>query len=197
MRLVLAAVALAALAAPVAHARKPERATPSAASASGPVVEEKTIAEGLVVQEIDLDGNGKVDVRNTWRPREGGDRALVRKETDLDLDGRFDLVSLYGDDGRLVREEMDSDFDGTLDWTDHYKEGQRVFAEMDSNFDGRKDVFFYYLATDGAAPKLDRKERDTNGDGRVDLWERFDAQGNVTRTARDTDGDGRMDERTE
>ena len=63
MRLVLA-VTLAALTVPAAHA-KPARAPQAPASATGPVIDEKTIAEGLVVQEIDLDGNGKVDVRNT------------------------------------------------------------------------------------------------------------------------------------
>ncbi len=175
-----------------ALAKKPA----AASTASGPAIEEKEV-EGLVAQEIDLDGNGKVDVRNLWQPLESGGRTLVKKETDLDLDGRMDMVSTYDATGALVREEVDLDFDGRNDLTDHYKEGQRVFAELDSNFDGRKDTFLYFLAADGGKPLLDRKERDTNNDGKVDLWERFDAQGLVTRTARDTDGDGRMDERNE
>jgi hypothetical protein len=186
-------VLLFALVAP-AMAKKPARTE----SAQGPVIEEREAAEGLVAQEIDLDGNGRIDVRNLWRPRDDGGRTLVRKETDLDLDGRMDVISHFDAAGALQREEMDVDFDGRPDWTDHYKDGQRVFAELDSNFDGRADTFFYYLAADGGGkPRLDRKERDTDADGKVDLWERFDADGNVTRTARDTDGDGRMDERDE
>lgn len=177
-----------------AFAKKP---APAETAPSGPVIEESSAADGVVVQQIDLDGNGKVEVRNHWRQRETGGRVLVKKESDLDLDGRFDMVSHFAEDGSLVREQMDSDLDGKLDWTDHYKDGQRVFAELDSNFDGRMDVFYYYLASEGGRPRLDRRERDTDADGKVDLWERFDTEGNVTRTARDTNGDGRMDEREE
>ena len=36
---------------------------------------------------------------------------------------------------------------------------------------------------------------DTDGDGMVDYWEKFDTQGNVIRTGRDLDGDGKMDVR--
>ena len=42
-----------------------------------------------------------------------------------------------------------------------------------------------------------RKERDTNGDGRIDVWERYDDQGNVLKAGRDLgpEYDGSVDER--
>ena len=52
------------------------------------------------------------------------------------------------------------------------------------------------IPEDGVA-RLDRKERDSDGDGKVDVWERFNDQGEVVRTGRDTDGDGKMDVREE
>lgn len=161
------------------------------------VIERDLPEEGLVVQEVDLDGNGRPDIWNYYRERASGPRLRVRKKVDLDLDGRVDVVSTFDERGDLEREEMDADFDGIVDWIDHFKDGVRVLSEADTNFDGRSDVFSYYaIGTDGR-PHIDRKERDTNGDGLIDLWERFDTEGNVIRTGRDTDGDGKMDERDE
>ena len=42
-----------------------------------------------------------------------------------------------------------------------------------------------------------RKERDTNGDGKVDFWEYLDEKGNVLKTGKDLDADGVMDVRDE
>ena len=41
--------------------------------------------------------------------------------------------------------------------------------------------------------KVRRKERDSNGDGRVDYWEYLDEKGVVQKVGRDVDGDGVMD----
>ncbi len=171
---------------PVEAAAKPDRIT-----------ERALPDEGLVVQEIDLDGDGRADVFNYYRERAEASRLRVKKEVDLDLDGTIDVISEFDEDGNLQRELMDSDFDGSLDWTDHYENGQRVMAEMDTDFNGLPDVYFYYTVAEGQRPRIDRKERDTNGDGLIDFWERFDAEGNVIRTGRDIDGDGKMDERDE
>jgi hypothetical protein len=159
------------------------------------VIETPLEGEGLIMQEIDLDANGRADVVNVYREREANGRVHVQKKVDLNLDGKMDIVSSFDDDGSLKMERIDSDFDGVFDWTDHYKDGVRVMAEMDTNFDGRSDIWFYYAVGPDGRPRIDRKERDTNGDGQIDFWERFDAQGSVMRTGRDTDGDGKMDER--
>ncbi len=169
-----------------------------ATSHTGGTVTEKALPEeGMILQEVDLDGNGRPEIRNFYRERTGGTRVMTRKEIDIDLDGKVDIVTLFDEDGQIKTEQIDSDFDGVFDWTDHYKDGARVLAESDTNFDGKPDIFSYYAIGDDGRPRLDRKERDTNGDGLIDFWERFDSEGHVVRSGRDTDGDGKMDERDE
>ncbi|MEZ4318987.1 MAG: hypothetical protein R3F61_15845 [Myxococcota bacterium] len=159
------------------------------------VTERELPEEGLLQQEVDLDIDGRPEIINYYRER-ATDRLLVKKELDLNQDGRIDLVSFFDDEGRLKKEEMDSDYDGKFDWTDHYRDGKRVMSEYDTETDGVSNVFKYYETVEGQT-RLSRKERDTNGDGKIDVWERFDAEGNVIRTGTDTDGDGKMDERSE
>ncbi|HHO51551.1 MAG TPA: hypothetical protein ENK18_11925 [Deltaproteobacteria bacterium] len=152
--------------------------------------------EGLVEQEVDLDANGASDIRNYYRERADAPRLLVRKELDLNRDGKFDVITIFDEDGNLSREDMDSDYDGQFDWTDHYKKGLRVMSEYDTDGDGKPNVFKYYIQGDDKLMHLDRKERDEDGDGKIDVWERF-LDGVVVRTGRDTDGDGKVDERLE
>jgi hypothetical protein len=160
-----------------------------------PVTEQELPAEGLIKQEVDLDVDGKPEIINYYRPR-SSDRLLVKKELDLNRDGRMDLISTFDDDGKLKKEEMDSDYDGNIDWIDHYREGRRVMAEYDTETDGKSNVYKYYETVE-TSTNLSRKERDTDGDGKIDVWERFGPNGQVIRTGKDTDGDGKMDEREE
>ncbi|MEQ1564770.1 MAG: hypothetical protein ABMA64_03945 [Myxococcota bacterium] len=160
-------------------------------------VSEKRTEEGLVDQDIDLDADGAADIRNFYRERADAPRLLVRKELDLNRDGKIDVVSFFDQEGNLDREDMDSDYDGRFDWTDHYQKGVRVMSEYDTDQDGRSNVFKYYIRSEDGALHLDRKERDEDGDGKIDVWERFGPQGEVVRTGRDTDGDGKVDVREE
>lgn len=152
---------------------------------------------GLVLQEVDLDRDKRPEVLNYLRIREDGSRSLVRKELDLDRDGRIDVRSFFDDKGVLVREEMDADRDGQFDHTDVYQDGIRVMSEYDTDQDGVANVHKYYVRSASGVAVLDRKERDEDGDGKIDLWERFDESGQVVRTGRDLDGDGKMDVREE
>lgn len=159
---------------------------------------EKVLSDGMILQEIDLNDDRKPDVFNTYQPRANAPRLLVRKEVDLNLDGQVDKITYYNEQAELEREEMDGDFDGHFDWTDHYQDNVRVMTEVDTDGNGKMDQFSYYESpTPGATPRITRKERDTNGDTLIDIWERFDENGIVNRTGRDTDGDGKMDERDE
>lgn len=161
-------------------------------------IKEKVLqAEGLVRQSIDLDRNGEPEIYNFFRERPDGPRLLVRKELDLNRDGKIDIISWFDEQGLLEREQMDSDYDGRLDWTDHYKGGHRVMSEYDTDMDGKPNVYKYYRVGDDKIARLDRKERDSDGDGQIDVWERFNEEGEVIRTGRDTDGDGKMDVREE
>jgi len=155
-------------------------------------VVEKTTADGLVLEEIDVDLDGVPDIFNYYRERTNAPRLLVRKELDVNRDGRIDTTSYFTDAGELEREVMDRDFDGQVDWTDHYQNGQRVMSEFDTTANGLMNEFAYY-----AKGRITHKERDSTGDGLIDTWERFDANGKVVKTGRDIDGDGKMDERDE
>jgi hypothetical protein len=161
------------------------------------VISQTQTEEGLISQRIDFDSDGRPEVVNYLRERSEAAPLLVRKELDLDRDGRVDVMSLYDQSGVLIREELDSDFDGRFDAADYYEGGIRVKSEYDTDFDGRANVSKYYVKDASGAVYLDRKERDTDGDGRIDVWERFNAKGEVVRAARDTDGDGRTDTREE
>ncbi|MEQ1503907.1 MAG: hypothetical protein ABMB14_16820 [Myxococcota bacterium] len=161
------------------------------------VSEREKNEEGLVGQDIDLDADGAPDIKNFYRERADAPRLLVRKELDLNRDGKIDVVSFFDEDGNLEREEMDSDYDGAFDWTDHYQKGVRVMSEYDTDSDGKPNVFKYYIRSEDGAMHLDRKERDEDGDGKIDVWERFSLTGEVVRTGRDTDGDGKVDVREE
>ncbi len=172
----------------------PEAAAASDKEAYRPVVE-KTLPDGLILQEIDLDRDRQADVFNYYVEREvSKDRDLVRKELDGNRDGRVDSITYFNDEALIEREEMDADFDGRFDWIDHYQNSQRVMSEVDSDHDGKMDVFAYY---EGNPARITRKERDTNADGNIDFWERFSENGMVTKTGRDTDNDGKMDVRDE
>lgn len=176
-------------------AKKPDSGLESTKDMQERVLERELPEQGLTLQEVDLDIDGNVDVYNYYRKR-SNDRLLVRKEVDLNRDGKVDLITLFDEDGRIKKEQIDSDYDGHFDWTDHYQEGKRVMSEYDTETDGVPNVFKYYDSASGKTV-VSRKERDTDGDGKIDVWERFDKDGNVIRTGQDTDGDGKMDTRSE
>ena len=159
------------------------------------LVTERPTTDGLVVQEVDLNEDGNPDVFNYFKPL-GDDRRLVRKELDLNLDGRIDVISFFDETGKLEREDMDGDFDGKFNHVYHYQEGRRVMAEWDTDYDGKPNIFVYYENANGKMV-ASRKERDTTGDGLIDYWERYDAEGNVVKIGKDIDGDGKIDIRDE
>ncbi len=169
----------------------------AAGGAKGEVTETALAEQGLIEQKVDFDGSGSPEVVNYYRERGEGSRLLVRKELDLNRDGKIDLVTHLDDKGEIEREQLDSDFDGSFEWTDHYEGGLRMSTEYDTDNNGTPNVFKYYEKDQAGKVYLDRKERDENGDGKIDVWEKFDASGAVIITGRDTDGDGKMDERQE
>jgi hypothetical protein len=171
---------------------------PSASEGPKYRISERVLSDDdLLLQEIDLDADGTPETLNYYRVRKDTVRLLVRKEIDLNRDGRVDVVSYFDPEGQLEKEEMDSDYDGQFDWTDHYQDGVRVMSEWDSDYDGRPNIYKYYIRDESGRVFLDRKERDSNGDGQIDVWERFSPTGEVIRFGRDTDGDGEIDVRDE
>ncbi len=153
--------------------------------------------EGQIIVEIDLDEDGDAEVWNVYAVHEDGSRTRVRKDTDLDNDGKADVISEFDGTGALRIERLDGDFDGTYEWVDHYQSGRRVFAEVDSDRNGTSDIFYYYATGEDPEGVLERRERDTDGNGLIDVWERYGDDGTIVVSARDTDGDGKPDVRNE
>jgi hypothetical protein len=165
-----------------AEAKAPKE---SAEAVSG--ISELAPQPGEHVAAYDLDHGGKP---NLWRysvlVAEGKER-VIRKEWDLNGDGRVDWWQAFDAEGNLVKEAFDLDFDGKPDLAITYEKGQLVKKEFAPGFDGMVRTIEYY--EDG---KLVRKERDTKGDGKVDTWEYFE-NGELDRIGVDLDGDGQVD----
>lgn len=141
---------------------------------------------------LDVNADGQPDVWSFSVTDTGPDGApterLVRKQLDLNGDGRVDVAQAFDDDGRLVREALDLDFDGRIDQLNHYDaKGQLTRKERDLDSDGRADL--WHLFEQG---QLVRKERDVNGDGKIDYWEYWEA-GAIDRIGEDLDADGQVD----
>ncbi len=143
------------------------------------------------VAEKDTNGDEKPDVWVFSVEEPGADgqgrQRRVRKELDINWDGRVDITTFYDAREEREREAMDLDFDGKVDSVYFYEKGLNVRRERDLNGDGRTDVWAYY-----EKGKLARKERDSNGDGRIDYWEYWEND-QVDRIGEDLDGDGNVD----
>jgi hypothetical protein len=143
------------------------------------------------VTEKDTNGDEKPDVWVYAVEERGADgerrERMVRKELDINWDGRVDITTAYDAHEEREREAMDLDFDGKVDSVFFYEKGVNVRRERDLNGDGKPDVWTYY-----EKGKLARKERDSNGDGRVDYWEYWE-NNQVDRIGEDLDGDGNVD----
>jgi hypothetical protein len=118
---------------------------------------------------------------------------IKRLDYDTDRDGRIDMRA-YLERGRTVRIEADGNGDDVVDRWEYYRaDGQVDRLGTSSESDGVEDTWVVQngdqmrvdIATrrDGVADRhefhekgvLVRAEQDTNGDGRIDQWQRFDA----------------------
>jgi hypothetical protein len=145
---------------------------------------------GKQVVTLDANGDGKPDVIKLFvLANQGASQVqqLVCKQTDLDFDGKIDLVQYFGPGGELFMDEYSVNYNGKFNGRTFFQEGKKVRAEKDMDFDGRPDYFEFY-----EGGKLVRVERDTNGDGKVDEWQYYEG-GKLDRIGYDTTGSGRVD----
>jgi antitoxin component YwqK of YwqJK toxin-antitoxin module len=112
---------------------------------------------------------------------------VVRRERDLNSDGRIDVWEFNDAEGNPEKQVLDLDFDGKADVNHYFEKGQLVRKEMSFGFDGKPSITATY-----EAGKLTLKEKDDNGDGKVDAWEYWE-NGELDRIGFDTDGDGKVD----
>jgi hypothetical protein len=105
---------------------------------------------------------------------------VVRLEGDSNGDGRPDRWEYYAADGHLEKIGGSSQQDGREDtWA--YTTGDEVRMDLSTLRDGTIDRRAFYRRD-----RLERTERDTDRDGRMDIWEEFDA-GRLTLVAVDED----------
>ncbi|MEZ4255937.1 MAG: hypothetical protein R3A78_09535 [Polyangiales bacterium] len=161
---------------------------------------------GSNVQQVDVNGDGKPDVRHAMN---GGKRLC--SSYDMNFDGKVDVRRLYEADGTTPKqEEHDFDFDGKVDQMSFYSNGNLVRKELDTNFDNQVDTWIW--CTDGLIAKSERARArkgtdlwekydqglltemayDDNHDGKAEKWEHFD-KGRLVDTAYDSNKDGKAD----
>jgi hypothetical protein len=147
----------------------------------------------LIAEKGDVSGDGKPDVWNYYK--EGPDpkdptvkrRVLVKKEADLNFDGRRDIVREFDEEGLLTREEADLDYDGDMDQLNVYEKGILTQKQI---YRSKGRVFIWKFFEDG---KMVRLNRDENGDGRPDYCELWYAGEKLSKKGWDKTGDGECD----
>ncbi len=119
----------------------------------------------LVMLSADQDGDGRVD---QWTYLDG-DRPL-RGEKDDDGDGRIDRWEYFDAQGQLLMVGTASRGDGIEDtWTYTARVGAENRVDVSTRRDRQADRHDFYVGG-----ILVRSELDTNADGRIDRWDRYD-----------------------
>lgn len=149
--------------------------------------------EGHLVRSFDIDGDGDTDVTKVFvqypDPTDPSVtlQRLIRKDVDVNSDGKINMRRHYNDEGNLFREEVDSDLDGLFDLVNYIDGGHLARKELLNSQTGAVVASRFYL--DG---ELVRVEQDSDGDGKIDYWE-FYEEGVLDRIGRDLNGDQRAD----
>lgn len=144
---------------------------------------------GLDRRDIDLNRDTLPDAYQFAQVKDG-ELIVVRKEVDVNFDGKIDLVRMFDENGELTIERLDTDFDGRVDVVNFFDSGALSRKEYDTNFDSRTDLWRYF---EGGV--IARKEADLDHNGQVDYWEYYE-KGQIDRVGVDLDGDGSVDEWT-
>jgi hypothetical protein len=95
-----------------------------------------------------------------------------RIELDRNNDGKSDHIMLLDERGNKVYEELDYNFDGEMDDFCFYTGGTLLREEIDSNYDGQIDIWVYLKK----GIYVERYERDTDFDGKIDIVKKYGPQ---------------------
>lgn len=165
-------------------------------------------AGDLQKMERDSDGDGNPEMRLFYRAK-----MKYKLLNDTDKDGHLETTQWYTVAGWEQVVEVDRNLDGVAETRTYYLDGRPVRREQDRNGDGRLERLEWLDASqrvidhrdwptgEGVAnliwPKGDdghpfEKTRDTNADGKPDIWEYFSTQRLVARVE-DRNHDGRAD----
>ena len=111
-------------------------------------------------------------------------RARARRGADAAGQGSCPPVELiYDENEQIAESRKDTNEDCRLDEIVYYIDGVAERAERDTDFDGRVDVWIFF-EEDGKTPA--RQDQDTNGDGQKDRW--IDAPRRQARATSSTTG---------
>ena len=121
-----------------------------------------------------------------------GDALPILREEDANRDGAPDRWVAYHGDARTEVWE-DAHLAGRPDVRLVFTAGgQRLLrVEVDRDRDGRPERVFHY-----SSGTLTAEARDSDGDGRLDIFDRLDAKGELAVREEDLDGDGEIDVRS-
>jgi hypothetical protein len=150
---------------------------------------------GREAGEYDTTGDGVPDVRKVYLSIGSGAEArlvMICRETDVNGDGKKDVVRYYDDDGRTLREEGDRNFDGRMDQVLVFQDGKVMREELDENYDGKIDSKVFYDNGTPLRAERDLAGRSTATQWKPDRWEYYE-EGRMVRMGTDLDGDGRVD----
>jgi hypothetical protein len=151
--------------------------------------------KGREVSEYSTSSSKRADVRKVFV--RVGDETMYRlvmicREADLNGDGTKDVVRQYDDEGRPLREEADRDFDGKMDVVSYYQRGALIRREMDTDGDGIIDYKVYYEDNKPLRAERDLLKKSTLTVWKPSRWEYYEDE-RLIRMGTDTDGDGRVD----
>jgi hypothetical protein len=194
--LILLAAACGGEAATAAKPKTPDPNAPSEASlkGSGDPRCDSTVT-GREFSEYDTSGDEVPDVRKVFvRIGDANTSRLVMicREADVNHDKVKDIVRIYDDEGRPLREDADRNFDRQFDQTTIYQSGEVVEQSFDDNFDGRIDTKIFFNRGAPMRAERDLAGRSTPEQWKPDRWEYFEG-GKLVRMGTDTDGDTRVD----
>lgn len=150
---------------------------------------------GREVSEYDTSGDEVPDVRKVYLSVGSGVDArlvMICRETDVNSDGKKDVIRYYDDEGRSTREEADRNFDGKMDVAVVFQDGKIMRKEFDENHDGTIDGKVYYENGKPLRAERDSAGRSTPTQWRPDTWEYYE-EGKMVRMGIDLDGDSRVD----
>lgn len=175
----------------VACPKRQDTATQNMSSAASEQTGRSEV-DGLPSKTYDINGDNKPDIWEYYKKVEKDGKQVdvtVRKEFDLNHDGKVDMVKVFNEKGEVIKEMIDFDFDGRFDTTNFYEKSQLVRQEMDLNWDGKPDIVKYF-----EKGKITRKEISTKIDGKMDYFEYYDDKGSIDRIGIDKNGDGEVDQ---
>lgn len=129
---------------------------------------------------FDTNRDGKKDL---FEVSTGG--RLACRASDLDFDGVVDQTTFYDPTGVVRRREVDLDGNGVPNLIETYKGGKLTLRELDGSSLGKLDM---WDAFDPATGQRTSRERDTNGDGRIDQYWTFVGPRITVRFDRNDDG---------